>query len=157
MVYVCLWHKFREAVAGLGPSQGLCSGAVRKQACCENPPAALAGADGMPSCSRDLTLGQHAAHLQEAPGVSREEAVTDEVRPELPDFRNCLPCRLWCLIDCTLHETRSADDRVELLRCARIEKFSKTSRMRTTSIVVWKKLLFKGPIKSKLEVWDNVR
>ncbi len=76
------------------------------------PPRCPGGADGMPSCSRDLTLGQHAARLQEAPGVSREEAVTDEVRPLLPDLRNCLPCRLWCLIDCTLHETRSADDTV---------------------------------------------
>lgn len=37
VVYVCLWHEFREAAAGLGPSQGLCSGAVRKQACCETP------------------------------------------------------------------------------------------------------------------------
>lgn len=76
------------------------------------PPRCPGGADGMPSCSRDLTLGQHAAHLQEALGVSREEAVTDEVRPLLPDLRNCLPCRLWCLIDCTLHETRSVDDTV---------------------------------------------
>ncbi|KAK2880755.1 hypothetical protein QQF64_008952 [Cirrhinus molitorella] len=41
IVYVCLWHELREAAAGLGPSQGLCSGAVRKQRAAK-PHAALA-------------------------------------------------------------------------------------------------------------------
>lgn len=108
-VYVCLWHELREAAAGLGPSQGLCSGAVRKPACCETPHCP-GGAVGMPSCSRDLTPGQHTAHLQEAQSVSQGETTINEVHPLMPGFRNCLSCRLWCLIDCTLHETRSADD-----------------------------------------------
>ncbi|ROI15223.1 hypothetical protein DPX16_6234 [Anabarilius grahami] len=64
----------------------------------------------MPSCSRDLTPGQHTVHLQEAQSVSQGETTTNEVHPLMPGFRNCLSCRLWCLIDCTLRETRSADD-----------------------------------------------
>ncbi|CAM4555773.1 unnamed protein product [Leuciscus chuanchicus] len=110
-VYVCLWHELRETAAGLGPSQGLCSGAVRKQACCETPQCP-GGAVGMPSCIRDSTPGQNTVHLQEAQSASREEIATNEVHPLMPGFGNCLPCHLWCLIDCTLHETRSADDTV---------------------------------------------
>ncbi|KAF4104379.1 hypothetical protein G5714_015366 [Onychostoma macrolepis] len=112
IVYVCLWHELREAAAGLGPSQGLCSGAVRKQARCETPTLPWrSGRNALLQQGLD-TGSTHSPSPRGTRRISREEAVTDEVRSLLPDFRNCLPCCLWCLIDCTLHETRSADDTV---------------------------------------------
>ncbi len=151
IVCVCLWHEFREAAAGLGPSQGLCSGAVRKQACCETP--TLPWRSGRNALlQQGLDTGSTCCPSPRGTG-----RISGGGRHWWSPSAAARPQELFTLplvVSYWLHASWDSICRWhgELLRCARIEKCSKTSRVRMTSM----KLPFKSPIKSKLEVWGNV-